>query len=106
MAKGTTFKRCGCRDTGGARLGKDCPKLKRRNGWNPNHGTWHYQLELPPKSDGKRRTPLRRGGFDSQTDAQTDMDAARELLAIAKDDPMLAGRIADIITTTLKDTGR
>ncbi|WP_329237610.1 site-specific integrase [Actinoallomurus sp. NBC_01490] len=106
MAKGRTFKRCGCRTTDGARLGGNCPKLKRRNGWNPHHGTWHYQLELPPTSDGKRRAPLRRGGFTDQTAAQADMDAARELLALAGEDKALAVRIADIITTTVKDTGK
>lgn len=106
MAKGRTFKRCGCRDTDGTRLGKDCPKLRRGNSWNPNHGSWHYQLELPPKNDGTRRSPLRRGGFDSQTDAQADMNTARELLAIAGQDTMLAARIADIITTTVKDTSK
>jgi integrase len=105
MAKGRTFKRCSCRDADGARLGRNCPKLKRRNGWNPHHGTWYYQLELPPTREGNRRAPLRRGGFTDQSQAQTEMDAARELLAVAGDDNALAVRIADIITGTIKDTG-
>jgi integrase len=106
MAKGSTFKRCGCRGDDGTRLGKNCSKLKRRNGWNPTHGSWHYQLELPPTLDGKRRAPLRRGGFTDQGQAQTEMDAARELLAIADKDTTLAARITDIICATVKDTGK
>jgi integrase len=106
MAKGGTFKRCGCRGEGGTRLGKACPKLRRRNGWNPTHGSWHYQLELPPATDGRRRAPLRRGGFTDQGEAQNEMDAARELLAIAGKDTALAARITDIILATVKDTAK
>ena len=49
MSNGTTTKRCGCRhpDTGKP-LGSKCPKLRRRTGWNPSHGIWQYQIELPP----------------------------------------------------------
>ena len=56
MSDGTTFKLCGCRDEGTGRLlGRKCPKLRRGNGWSPVHGTWYYQLELPPRADGTRR---------------------------------------------------
>ena len=67
MSTGTTYKQCGCRDPGtGKPLGRGCPKLRRRNGWNPDHGTWYYQLELPPRADGTRRNPLRKGGFPTK----------------------------------------
>ncbi|MFI0453107.1 tyrosine-type recombinase/integrase [Actinomadura sp. 6N118] len=65
MAKGSIYKRCGCRhpDTGKP-VGACCPSLRRRDGaWNPRHGSWHYRLELPPRTDGTRRTPIRRGSL-------------------------------------------
>ena len=64
MSDGTTFKLCGCRDAAtGKPLGRQCPKLRRGNGWSHGHGTWYYQIELPPRADGRRRPPLRHGGF-------------------------------------------
>jgi integrase len=105
MAAGTTYKQCGCRE-GGKRLGQQCPKLRRGNGtWSPVHGRWYYQLELPPRADGRRRPPLRRGGFDTQTDAELELRQARELLAIAAPgDTETAIRIADAITASVRDT--
>jgi integrase len=105
MAAGTTYKQCGCRE-GAKRLGRHCPKLRRGNGtWSPVHGRWYYQLELPPRADGRRRPPLRHGGFDTQTDAEADLRQARELLAIAAPgDTETAIRIADAITASVRDT--
>ncbi|WP_433171342.1 S26 family signal peptidase [Actinoallomurus sp. CA-150999] len=62
MASGKTFKICGCRDgETGRLLGRKCPKLRRASGqWSPHHGTWSYQLELPPNVDGSRRNPVGR----------------------------------------------
>ncbi|GGQ77396.1 hypothetical protein GCM10010166_54180 [Couchioplanes caeruleus subsp. azureus] len=69
MNTGSTSKRCHCRDRGtGKPLGSTCPKLRRGNSWNPNHGQWQYQIELPRAANGRRR-PLRRGGFDSPAEA-------------------------------------
>ena len=63
MTEGSVSKRCTCTE-GGRRLGTRCPKLRRPNGgWNPTHGTWGYQLELPALPGNKRRQ-LRRSGFD------------------------------------------
>lgn len=106
MSTGSTFKRCGCRDTATNRpLGRQCPRLRRGGGWNPDHGTWHYQLELPPRADGTRRAPLRKGGFETKSGAEAELDLARELLAIAPpDDPQTAARIADAITAAMRDT--
>ena len=108
MSKGTTFKTCGCRDEATGRpLGRKCPKLRRGNGWSRGHGTWYYQIELPPRADGTRRPPLRHGGFATDTAAKADLDLARELLAIAPaDDPGTAVRIADAITAAMRDTGK
>src|SRR6266571_4835988 len=108
MAAGTTYKQCGCRDDDGRRLGQRCLRLRRRNGtWNPAHGSWYYQLELPPNLDGTRRTPLRRGGFASQDDAGQELDQVRELLAIA--DPADADAravIATAIQQAIRRTGQ
>ena len=74
MAAGNTYKQCGCRGEDGTRLGQQCPKLRRGNGtWSTRHGRWYYQLELPPRADGARRAPLRRGGFDTQTGAEQEL---------------------------------
>ncbi|GAA4617175.1 tyrosine-type recombinase/integrase [Actinoallomurus liliacearum] len=108
MAKGKTFKQCGCRDADtGQRLGQKCPKLRRARGaWSSNHGTWTYQLELPPHADGGRRGPLRRSGFATKDQAEQEMNTARELLSIAADDEATATKIADLIIQTVKDTRR
>lgn len=82
-------KACGCRSPQtGKQLGQKCPKLRRADGrWNSGHGSWYYQPELPSASDGKRRPPLRRGGFADNDAAQDQSHAATALLAIAGDDP-------------------
>ncbi|WP_395111581.1 tyrosine-type recombinase/integrase [Actinomadura sp. SCN-SB] len=82
-----------------------CPKLRRADGrWSKNHGSWGYQLELPPTAAGDRRAPLRRYGFATQDVAQTDMNQAKELLAIAGDDETARVQIADLIVATVRDT--
>ena len=54
---GSVFKRCGCADFSGGRLDAECPNLKKFD-----HGSWYYQVELPPEPDGQRRR-ARKGGF-------------------------------------------
>jgi hypothetical protein len=67
MLEGSVFKRCGCREENSGRaLGVKCPRLRREDGaWNPRHGNWWFQLELPRTGEGKRRQ-ARRGGLASQ----------------------------------------
>jgi hypothetical protein len=99
MATGTTYKMCGCRDAGTGRLLRTkCPKLCRGDGrWSSKHGRWYYQLELPPYADGRRRNPLRRGGFTGQDAAEDELNQARELLGIGADDACLkAGPVAGL----------
>ena len=61
--KGTTYKRCGCRDATGKLIGKTCPKLRRPGGgWNPTHGVWHLQIELPPRARAELSRRLDRLG--------------------------------------------
>jgi hypothetical protein len=76
------YKRCRCRDEQtGRELGAKCPKLKRADGqWNARHGTWYFRLELPTGPGGKRRTPLRQGGFSKREDAEAAREAARDKL--------------------------
>jgi integrase len=77
--KGSTYKRCKCRDADGKELGSACPKLRRANDtWNPRHGTWYFRLELDAGPNGKRRPGHRRGGFASQDEAQDALDEAKE----------------------------
>jgi integrase len=105
MATGRTFKRCSCRDPEtGRRLETKCPKLRRADGqWSPRHGSWSYQLELPATLDGKRRNPLRRGGFTTQTAAEEDLAKAQELLAISND-ARVQNKIVELVLDTVKKT--
>ena len=48
--RGSTFKRCGCRDENGRQLGSRCPKLGRKV-----HGAWWGRYDAPRAADGKRR---------------------------------------------------
>jgi integrase len=98
--EGSITKRCTCKDPAtGRRLGSKCPKLRRPtgNGWNPNHGTWGYQLELPTLP-GRPRRQLRRGGFDNREAATAERDHARALLDLAVDQH-LAIQVADLLHT-------
>ncbi|MEV6329602.1 tyrosine-type recombinase/integrase [Streptomyces sp. NPDC051909] len=91
-AKGTTTRRCYCRGKDGKPLGTDCPKRKQRK-----HGVWAIRQELPPTLDGDRRL-FRRAGYDTQTDAQTDLDKVRALLNIAdNDDTEGRARLGDLL---------
>ena len=96
MSEGSVYKRCTCTE-GGKRLGARCPKLRRAGGFNPHHGSWGYQLELPPETPGGRRRQLRRSGFDSREAAAAERDHARGLLDLAGDDPRLRAEIATLL---------
>ncbi len=79
-------KRCKCRQ-GGRELGASCPKLKRRDGsWNPSHGTWYGQSDLPVPPREKRAV-LRAGGFGSREDMREWFTAAIRLLGIPENGP-------------------
>lgn len=79
-ATGSVFKRCGCTeevDGKRKRLGANCPKLRRKDGtWNPRHGTWTFYLSAP--GPGGKRQQVMRGGFDTQSEAQRELDALRD----------------------------
>jgi hypothetical protein len=78
-AKGSVYKRCGCRlDGTRKRLGRTCPGLRQRG-----HGSWYYSLDVPPYP-GNRRRRIRRGGFPSRTVAG---EALRQLQSPCPGDP-------------------
>lgn len=91
--KGSTHRRCYCRDPHTGRpLGKKCPKLTHRK-----HGTYSVRQELPPRQDGARRS-FSRAGYTTLKDAQNDLDHVRALIALAEnDDPENLARIADLL---------
>jgi integrase len=96
--KGSTFRRCHCRDENGKLLSGACPKLKQKR-----HGTHSVRQELPPREDGKRRS-FTRGGYDSAAKAQADLDKIRALLAIpAEGDSEGRTRIADLLEKVAKE---
>jgi hypothetical protein len=105
MIKGTTTKRCHCRHPSTQReLGATCPKLRRADfSWNPNHGAWQFQIELPPTASGARR-PRRRAGYDTQAAAEADLSKVRDALAVAGDEPDLLRRVGDLIDAAFKAT--
>ncbi|MEV4753634.1 tyrosine-type recombinase/integrase [Micromonospora sp. NPDC049559] len=102
--KGSTFKRCGCRDTtSGRRLGRSCPQLRRPGGgWSRNHGQWHWQIELPARADGNRR-PLRHGPYTTQADADAVLDRIRAALTVPDPtDRHATIKTGDLIETAVK----
>jgi integrase len=103
MAEGSVYKRCGCRDPRTRKpLGNNCPKLRRSNrSWNPEHGQWAYQLELPPTAQGRRRQ-LRRGGMADRTAAAGELDHARQLLDVAGRDRKARVDVADLLQAAVR----
>jgi hypothetical protein len=100
MREGSVYKRCTCKDADGRRLGARCPKLRRGGSWNPHHGSWGYQLELPPATAAGPRRQLRRSGFARREEAVTERDHARALLALAGTDPWVRTEIANLLAAT------
>ena len=95
--KGSTYKRCKCRDADGKELGAGCPKLKRSTGaWNSKHGVWYFQLELEPGPNGKRRK-VRKGGFETSDDAEAALTEAKAKAARGIDPKakLLVGKFLD-----------
>ena len=69
-ARGTVYKRCGCRDSvTGKRKGPTCDLLPR-----PGHGSWYVSLEMPVGLAGERRR-LRLGGHRSRQHAEVALRA-------------------------------
>jgi integrase len=109
---GTVFKRCGCTEPTVRRdgtpttrqLGQRCPKLHRTDGtWNPRHGTWAFQLQVPD-TGGPQREHLRQSGLAGEEDAKETVKAIEALLEVASlaDDPPATRRaLAAVIRQAL-----
>ncbi|GAB3849466.1 tyrosine-type recombinase/integrase [Micromonospora andamanensis] len=79
---GSTYKRCRCRNEAGRELGAKCPSLRRKDGaWNPRHGQWYFRAELPVVH-GAQRKVMKRGGYATQTEADSVRQQIELLLAI------------------------
>ncbi|MFV2198854.1 tyrosine-type recombinase/integrase [Nocardiopsis sp. LOL_012] len=99
---GSVFKRCGCRhpDTGKP-LGARCPHLKRKGGgWNPAHGAWAFQYELPRTSGGGRRQ-ARRVGLAARSEATDGLERVKNLLDLASGEEDIEVQVADLIQAAL-----
>ncbi|WP_306368599.1 tyrosine-type recombinase/integrase [Nocardiopsis sp. CC223A] len=101
--EGSTFKRCGCRDkTTGKALGVKCPQLKRKGGgWNPAHGAWAFQYELPGTADGRRRQ-ARRVGLATHAEAAQGLERVKTLLGLASGEAETEVQIADLIQAAIQ----
>ncbi|MGR3870943.1 site-specific integrase [Streptomyces graminifolii] len=88
---GGITKRCECRGADGKLLGKKCPQLSKKS-----HGTLALRQELPPDSDGKRRT-FRRTGYGSTKDASADLSRLQAILDLPGDDADEQRRVGDFL---------
>ncbi|MEF9903708.1 site-specific integrase [Streptomyces sp. P9-A2] len=96
--KGSTYRRCYCRDGNGRVIGKACPQLSSRR-----HGVWAVRQELPPRADSGRRS-FSRSGYATAKDAQEALDAVRALLALAPgDDQEAQTKIGDLLEVVSKN---
>ena len=66
-SSGVIFKRCGCRNTGGKRLEKSCPRLGERR-----HGTWYFHCYAANLLGRSER--IRRSGYPSKAAARRARD--------------------------------
>ena len=85
--RGSTFKRCGCRDEAGRQLGKACPDLSKTG-----HGRWYYRIDTgrDPKTGKRSEERLTKPEWRSKSDAE---DA-------------LALRMAEVVTGEFRHDGR
>ncbi|MER6147994.1 site-specific integrase [Streptomyces hirsutus] len=96
--KGSTYRRCYCRDGSGKVIGKTCPQLSSRR-----HGVWAIRQELPPRADSGRRS-FSRSGYGTAKEAQDALDAVRALLALAPgDDQEAQTKIGDLLEVVSKN---
>lgn len=96
--KGSTYRRCYCRDGDGKPLGKACPQLTSRR-----HGVYAVRQELPARGDGGRRS-FSRGGYESAKTAQDALDQVRALLALPDgDDTVALTKVGDLLEAVSKD---
>lgn len=100
MKNGNLIRRCRCTDPKTKKeYGAPCPKLKSSR----LHGTWSAVQELEPNQNGDRRR-FRRGGFETSTKAQEELDKVRALMAIPEeDDAWGKTQISDLLENCVRD---
>jgi integrase len=96
--RGRVYRRCGCRGADGRQLGARCPQLA-----SPRHGSWTFAVDLP--SPDRRRKTMRRGGYDTRSDARAAMAKVLECerAGVLLDD---AQTVADYLTGWLDAKAR
>lgn len=72
--------------------------------WSLTHGSWAYQLELPPTAEGRRRQ-LRRYGIAEHKAAEAELNHARQLLDLAGRDRRRQIEVGDLVQTTVRAGG-
>lgn len=91
--KGSTFKRCSCKDPAtGREIGRECPDLAKKG-----HGTWGYSVRLETST---KRRELRRLGFARKTgkdSAEAALDHVGDLVKLAGADDKTRQKIGDLI---------
>ena len=98
--KGTTYKRCGCKDPStGKPLNQHCPQLPKRR-----HGTWMFATRIDTTKVAARR--LKRGGYATETAAANALDQVRDIVKLAGADNRLLRRIGDMIFEKTKRGGQ
>ena len=96
--KGSTGKRCGCRDPEtGRQLGTRCPDLRKRH-----HGDYYIEIRIDTSS-GRRK--LHRSGFPKVADADAALQWIRDLTSLAAG-PADAARIGDLIWESTRHGGQ
>ncbi len=73
--RGTTFKRCACRDEDGKQLGQSCPQLR-----STRHGSWYFVLRI-----AVQKHPVKKGGFATQAAADKALQALRSKVTSGTD---------------------
>lgn len=98
--KGTTEKRCGCKDPDtGSQLNQKCPQLPKRR-----HGTWRFSTRIDTTTTDGRQ--LRRGGYATETAASKALDHVRALVELAEADQAIRRRIGDLIFERSRNGGQ
>jgi integrase len=100
VKNGNLIRRCRCTDPKTKKeYGASCPKLKSSR----RHGTWSAVQELEPNQNGDRRR-FRRGGFETSTKAQEELDKVRALMAIPEEDDAWGKiQISDLLENCVRD---
>lgn len=95
--KGSTYKRCGCRDPKTRKqLGAKCPKLRRSD-----HGSWWGRYDLP-KGPNNTRKEERIGPFETVDEAEDALRVAISGVKSGTNDGTSKDTFAEYLDTWIK----